>query len=69
MTFANRQEAGRQLARALAQWRSTQPVVLGLPRGGVVVAAEVARFLSSELDVLLVKKLRPPATPNSPSAP
>jgi len=61
--FSNRQAAGRQLARALTQWRGTQPVVLGLPRGGVVVAAEVARSLAGTLDVLPVRKLRAPGNP------
>ena len=61
--FVNRQDAGRQLARVLKKWHGTQPVVLGLPRGGVVVAAEVARSLAGELDVLLVKKLHAPSNP------
>ena len=63
MTFTNRQDAGRQLARALEKWRGAQPVVVGLPRGGVVVAAEVAQLLAGELEVLLVKKLRAPGNP------
>ena len=61
--FSNRQDAGRQLARALAPWRDSQPVVLGLPRGGVVVAAEIAKALGGILDVLLVRKLRAPGNP------
>ena len=63
MTFTNRQDAGRQLARALEKWRGAQPVVVGLPRGGVVVAAEVAQSLAGTLDVLLVRKLRAPGNP------
>lgn len=51
------------LARALEKWQGTQPVVLGLPRGGVVVAAEVAKHLAGTLDVLLVRKLRAPGNP------
>lgn len=58
--FADRTDAGRQLGRALERYRGTKPLVLGLPRGGVVVAAEIARSLDGELDVLLVKKLRAP---------
>lgn len=61
--FADRTEAGRELANRLALWRARRPMVLGLPRGGVVVAAEVARNLGGELDVLLVKKLRAPDNP------
>jgi putative phosphoribosyl transferase len=58
--FRNRTDAGQQLAHALKRYRETHPLVLGLPRGGVVVAAEIARALAGELDVMLVKKLRAP---------
>ena len=61
--FKNRQDAGRQLARALERYRAARPLVLGLPRGGVIVAAEIARALGGDLDVLLVKKLRAPGNP------
>ncbi|MSR65019.1 MAG: phosphoribosyltransferase [Verrucomicrobiae bacterium] len=61
--FANRTEAGRQLAQSLGDHRDPRLLVLGLPRGGVVVAAEVARALDSELDVVLCKKLRAPENP------
>jgi predicted phosphoribosyltransferase len=61
--FADRQDAGRRLAQALKLWRGQHPLVLGLPRGGVVVAAEVARELAGDLDVVLVKKLRAPGNP------
>ena len=56
--FANRADAGRRLAQALAKYRG-QPdlLVLALPRGGVPVAWEVARFLGAPLDILLVRKL------------
>ena len=57
MTFSDRQDAGRQLARALAAYRDQDVVVLGLPRGGVVVAAEVAQALDAPLDVIVVRKL------------
>ncbi len=53
-------DAGRQLARALEHHRGTGALVLGLPRGGVPVAAEVAAALAAELDVLVVRKLGVP---------
>jgi len=61
--FANRDDAGRKLARTLHSYRGQHPLVMGLPRGGVVVAAEVARALGGELDVLFVKKLGAPGNP------
>ncbi|HXG43936.1 MAG TPA: phosphoribosyltransferase [Gemmatimonadales bacterium] len=63
MRFADRRDAGRRLAQALERYRSAQPVVLGLPRGGVPVAAEVARALGAPLDVLVVRKLGAPGHP------
>ncbi|MGX9348004.1 phosphoribosyltransferase [Microbacterium sp. KNMS] len=62
--FADRAEAGRALADLLADLRGTPDLlVLGLPRGGVPVAAEVARALGAELDVLVARKLGHPAQP------
>lgn len=59
--FANRLEAGRQLARLFpAPSPGPEPLVLGLPRGGVPVAAEVARQLDAPLDALVVRKLGVP---------
>ena len=58
--FVDRVDAGRQLARALLHHRGTGALVLGLPRGGVPVAAEVAGALDAELDVLVVRKLGVP---------
>ena len=58
--FRDRVDAGRQLARALEHHRGTGALVLGLPRGGVPVAAEVAAALATELDVLVVRKLGVP---------
>lgn len=55
--FADRRAAGRDLAGMLAPWQNTDAVVLGIPRGGVVVAAEVARALGLELDAVVVRKL------------
>jgi putative phosphoribosyl transferase len=63
--FVDRQDAGRKLAqRVLLQVESMDgPTVLGLPRGGVVVAAEVARALACALDVLVVRKIGAPQQP------
>jgi predicted phosphoribosyltransferase len=58
--FADRRTAGRELAGLCGALELTDPVVLGLPRGGVVVAFEVARALSAQLDVLVVRKLGHP---------
>ena len=59
--FRDRREAGKLLARALAHYAGRKDVVvLGLPRGGVPVAAEVARTLGAPLDVLIVRKLGAP---------
>ena len=59
--FRNREEAGRLLARALMEYAEREDVVVfGLPRGGVPVAAEVARVLGAPLDVLVVRKLGAP---------
>jgi len=63
MVFANRREAGRRLAQALGRYRDVEPVVLGLPRGGVCVAYEVAQGLGAPLEVLVVRKLGAPGRP------
>jgi putative phosphoribosyl transferase len=60
MLFADRYDAGRRLAVALERHRVEHPLVLGLPRGGVVVGYEIAAALGAELDVLIVRKLGVP---------
>ncbi|MEU5128409.1 phosphoribosyltransferase [Streptomyces mobaraensis] len=61
MRFDDRVDAGRRLAERLEHLRGDDPVVLGLPRGGVPVAYQVARALRAPLDVILVRKLGVPS--------
>jgi len=61
--FRNREDAGLQLAKRLQSLKLKDPLVLGIPRGGVVVAAVLARELGAELDVVLSRKLRAPYQP------
>jgi len=61
--FRDRRDAGRALAARLERYRGSDTLVLGLPRGGVVVAAEVARRLGAELDVVVARKLGAPISP------
>jgi len=60
MPFLDRQDAGRRLADRLGSLRDSNVVVVGLPRGGVPVAAEIARALGAPLDVIIVRKLGVP---------
>lgn len=61
--FRDRRDAGRRLAALLEPYRSEQPIIVGIPRGGVPVAAEVARALRAPLDVTIVRKLGAPQNP------
>jgi putative phosphoribosyl transferase len=61
--FADRRDAGRQLAAVVGALSLGDAVVLGLPRGGIPVAAEVARAIRAPLDVLVVRKLGLPDRP------
>ena len=63
MRFRDRTEAGRLLAPRLEHLRGQDVVVLGLPRGGVPVAAELARALGAPLDVIVVRKVGVPFQP------
>jgi predicted phosphoribosyltransferase len=64
IVFKDRREAGRLLAIALSKHPYPHPVlVLGIPRGGVVVAYEVAEVLSAPLDVIISRKIRAPYQP------
>lgn len=61
--FVDRVDAGRRLAVKLRRYAAESPIVLGLPRGGVPVAYEVARELDAPLDVCVVRKLGAPIQP------
>lgn len=61
--FVDRRDAGRQLAEIVARLDLVDPIVVGLPRGGVPVAREVADRLGAPLDVVLVRKI---GVPNHP---
>ncbi|HEY7524728.1 MAG TPA: phosphoribosyltransferase [Candidatus Limnocylindrales bacterium] len=61
--FRDRRDAGRQLSTLLGRYASHHPVVVGLPRGGVPVAAEIARDLHAPLDIIVVRKLGVPWQP------
>jgi putative phosphoribosyl transferase len=58
--FRDRVDAGRLLAQRLGHLRQHNPIVIGLPRGGVPVAAEIARELHAPLDIVLVRKVGAP---------
>jgi putative phosphoribosyl transferase len=61
--FQDRRDAGRRLALQLRRFRGEHPIVVGLPRGGVPVAFEVAQALDAPLDVIVVRKLGVPFQP------
>jgi putative phosphoribosyl transferase len=61
--YTDRRDAGRRLAHELIRFKGDNPVVLALPRGGVVVAAEVAAALDAALDLVLVRKIGVPIQP------
>lgn len=61
--FRDREDAGRQLAARLRGRTLRDPLVLAIPRGGVVIGAILARELGAELDVVLARKLRAPGQP------
>jgi predicted phosphoribosyltransferase len=63
MSFQNRTEAARLLARRLAVYRGQNPLVLAIPRGAVPMGKTIADALGGELDVVLVRKLRAPQNP------
>lgn len=63
MRFHDREQAGRLLAEKLEGSRGKQPVILALTRGGIPVAFEVARLLGAPLDLVVVRKIQAPGSP------
>jgi len=63
MSFKDRSEAGKKLAKALKRYEGRNAVILALPRGGVPVAAEVAAALQAPLGLVLVRKIGVPRRP------
>ncbi len=61
--FKDRKQAGKRLAAALLKYKAENPLVLGIPRGGVPVAYEVAMALDAPLDIVVVRKLGAPGQP------
>lgn len=63
MRFRNREHAASLLGEHLQDFRGRHPLVLGVPRGGVPMARQVAEALGGDFDVILVRKLRAPDAP------
>jgi putative phosphoribosyl transferase len=61
--FRNRTDAATQLAQALRQWQGTNPLVLAIPRGAVPMAKVIADALGGDLDVVLIRKVPAPGSP------
>jgi putative phosphoribosyl transferase len=57
MKYVNRQDAGKRLGKVLRHKRGSGVIVLALPRGGVIVAAEVAKEINAPLGLVLVRKI------------
>jgi len=63
MIYKNRQDAGHQLAEKLMKFKEENPVIIALPRGGVVTGYEAAKMLNAPLDVMITRKLGAPFQP------
>jgi putative phosphoribosyl transferase len=63
--FRNRSEAGKQLALSLVRLKDSDPVVMGVPRGGVLVAVEVVRAVRGLLDLMIVRRITAPGQPDA----
>lgn len=63
MIFSNRQDAGKQLVKKLRKYQNKEAIVFALPRGGVVVAKEISKSLKFPLDLIVVRKIGHPLSP------
>jgi putative phosphoribosyl transferase len=63
--FRDRSEAGRELASALRHLRHSHPIVMGVPRSGVLVAAEVAPVVRGVMDLMIVRRIAAPGRPDA----
>ncbi len=63
MRFRNRQEAGRLLAEKLSGYQGREVVVYAIPRGGVVLGAQIVKALSAPLDLVITRKIGHPSNP------
>lgn len=63
MFYKNRKDAGQQLAEKLRQYTDEKPIILALPRGGVILGYEVAKALKAQLDVIVPRKIGAPSQP------
>lgn len=61
--YKDRYDAGRKLAENLLQYKDENPIIIALPRGGVVVGFEIAKILQAPLDVLVARKIGAPFYP------
>jgi putative phosphoribosyl transferase len=65
MMFKDRRDAGRKLAKQLLKYKGANPLTLGIPRGGVLVALPICKALRAEFDVLIARKLPIPWNPEA----
>lgn len=63
MLYKDRQDAGQQLANTLINYKDRKPVVIALPRGGIVLGYEVAKALNAPLDIIVARKIGAPFQP------
>ncbi|MDD5772681.1 MAG: phosphoribosyltransferase family protein [bacterium] len=61
--FLDREEAGQMLGRALKKYKFNEAIVLGIPRGGIIIAMEICKIINSHLDVVLTHKIGSPYNP------
>lgn len=63
MLYKDRQDAGLQLAEKLLKYKDEKPIIIALPRGGVVLGYEIAKMLNAPLDIIVARKIGAPSQP------